>query len=99
MTKNNLYTYKSQDMKTKPTEVISLKQCKGVKSAEDETKKDFSFRIDLGSIVFYFHSETTEQKEKWIGVISKARVSSCRSHPRQADDKPEDRDPVGRGRR
>lgn len=58
-------------MKTKPTEVISLKQCKGVKSAEDETKKDFSFRIDLGNIVFYFHSETTEQKEKWIGVISK----------------------------
>lgn len=71
MTKNSLYTYKSQDMKTKPTETISLKQCKGVKSAEDETKKDFSFRIDLGSIVFYFHSETTEQKEKWIGVISK----------------------------
>lgn len=73
MTKNNLYTYKTQDMKTKPTEVISLKQCKGVKSAEDETKKDFSFRIDLGNIVFYFHSETTEQKEKWIGVISKSR--------------------------
>jgi len=48
-----------------------LKSCKGVKSAEDETKKDFSFRIDLGNIVFYFHSETTEQKEKWIGVISK----------------------------
>jgi hypothetical protein len=46
--------------------------CRGVKSAEDETKKDYSFRIDLGTIVFFFHAETTEQKEKWIGVISKS---------------------------
>jgi hypothetical protein len=71
MTKTNLFTYKSQDMKSKPTESITLKQCRGVKSAEDETKKDYSFRIDLGTIVFFFHAETTEQKEKWIGVISK----------------------------
>lgn len=70
MTTTNLYTYKSQDMKSKPTESISLKQCRGVKSAEDETKKDFSFRVELGGTVFFFHAETTEQKEKWIGVIS-----------------------------
>ena len=75
MTKTSLYTYKGQDMKSKPTETISLKMCRGVKSAEDETKKDYSFRIDLGTIIFFFHAETNEQKEKWIGVISKSKLN------------------------
>ena len=60
-------------MKQNPTESIVLKQCRGVKSAEDETKKDFSFRVDMGASVFFFHAETQEQKEKWIGVISKSQ--------------------------
>lgn len=71
MSKTHLYTYKSQDMRSKPTEAILLRICRGVKSAEDFTKKPFSFQIDLGHFVFYFHAETNEQKEKWIGVISK----------------------------
>ena len=71
MTKSHLYTYKSQDMRTTPTEAITLRLCRGVKSAEDSTKKDYSFQVDIGDFVFYFHAESNEQKEKWIGVISK----------------------------
>lgn len=71
MSKTNLLTYKTQDMKNKPTESIPLQFCKGVKSAEDETKKEYSFRVDLGDTVFFFHADNTEQKEKWIGVVSK----------------------------
>lgn len=71
ISKTHLLTYKNQDMKSTPTEAIILKLCRGVKSAEDITKKPFSFQVDMGAVIFYFHAETNEQKEKWIGVISK----------------------------
>ena len=43
VTHTHMYTYESQDLKSKPTEIITLRMCKGVKSAEDDTKKENSF--------------------------------------------------------
>lgn len=62
-------------MKQKPTEMIQLKMCKGVKSAEDDTKKENSFRVDFVGNTFFFVADSPEKKEKWIGVISKQMIS------------------------
>lgn len=43
-TSDHLYTFETQEItKSQPTETIQLKSCKGVKSAEDDTKKENSF--------------------------------------------------------
>lgn len=39
-------TYKSEDITESCTESIPFKYCNGVKSAEDETNWENSFRID-----------------------------------------------------
>merc|ERR1711939_363633 len=75
VTHTHLYTFESQDLKAKPTEIITLRMCKGVKSAEDDTKKENSFRVDFVGNTFFFQAETAEKKEKWIGVISKQMIS------------------------
>ena len=46
MTESHLMTYKSEDITEMSTEIIPFKFCNGVKSAEDETNKPNSFRID-----------------------------------------------------
>merc|ERR1711935_234713 len=75
-TSDHLYTFENQDIsKSQPTETILLKNCKGVKSAEDDTKRENSFRVDFNGNTFFFVASSPEKKEKWIGVISKQMIS------------------------
>lgn len=75
-TSDHLYTFETQEItKSQPTETIQLKSCKGVKSAEDDTKKENSFRVDFAGNTFFFVADSPEKKEKWIGVISKQMIS------------------------
>ena len=87
LSQNYIRTYETQDTSKKPTEEIPLNICRGVKSAKDDTKMDHSFRIDLGYAIFYFYAETEEEKEKWIGKISKNMIRPEKiNHQNQEDD-------------
>ena len=54
--------------------MIYLKDCTTIKSAEDETKKENSFRIDCGERIFFIIANSNTEKESWIGAIGKAMV-------------------------
>jgi hypothetical protein len=69
-----LYTYKEREIYKDPTEVVSLKEINTVKSCEDETHKEFTFRVDCKDRSFYLGAESTADKESWIGQIGKALV-------------------------
>ena len=66
-----LSSFKGEDISEIPTEQIPLFQCSGVRSAEDNTGKLYSFEIDNQGELFYFHCESEKDKDQWIGAISK----------------------------
>lgn len=75
LTPRFLFTFKSQQgYRDNPTERLRLQECATVKSAEEELKKDFTFRIDTRERVFYFAAFDVNEKEVWIGSIGKAMV-------------------------
>jgi PH domain len=75
LTPRFLFSFKNQQgYKTSPTERLRLQECATVKSAEEELKKDFSFRIDTRDRTFYFAANDSQEKESWIGSIGKAMV-------------------------
>lgn len=75
LTPRYLFSFKQQQgYRDNPTERIRLQDCSTVKSAEEETKKDFSFRIDTRDRVFYFSALDPNEKEAWIGSIGRAMV-------------------------
>ncbi|CAG9331021.1 unnamed protein product [Blepharisma stoltei] len=65
---------RQQAYRDKPTEKIKLRDCSTVKSAEEETKKDFAFRIDSKDRVFFFSAQDANDKEAWIGSIGRVMV-------------------------
>ena len=75
ITRTSVKTYDTQDMQKTPTEEIPMSLCRGVKSAEDYTKKQYSFLLDIGHTKFYFHAENSNQKEKWIGTLSNQKIT------------------------
>ncbi len=56
-------TFKNDDTNDMPTEQIPLQCCSGVRSAEDNTGKLFSFEIDHSGEIFYFHCENEKEKD------------------------------------
>ena len=56
-------TFKNDDTNDMPTEQIPLQCCSGVRSAEDNTGKLFSFEIDHSGEIFYFHCENDKEKD------------------------------------
>lgn len=75
LTPRFLFTFKTQQEYGKsPTEKLRLQECRSVKSAEEELKKDFTFRIDANDRSFYFTALDLSDKETWIGSIGKAMV-------------------------
>ena len=66
-----MLTFKSENINESPTESIPFGYCNGVKSAGDETTNPCSFRLDYAGDFFYFYAETVEEKDKWIGVVSR----------------------------
>ena len=71
LTSTHFLTYDREDNKGEPTEAFLLKHCFGVKSCDDETSKEYSFRIDYAGTPFFFFCNSKNEKDKWIGSISK----------------------------
>ena len=68
-------TFKTQQgYKNSATEKLSLQQCAAVKSAEEELKINFTFRIDNSGRILYFKADDLSDKEAWIGAIGRAMV-------------------------
>eukprot|EP01017_Pseudomicrothorax_dubius_P025667 TRINITY_DN2797_c0_g2_i2.p1 TRINITY_DN2797_c0_g2~~TRINITY_DN2797_c0_g2_i2.p1 ORF type:complete len:119 (-),score=25.97 TRINITY_DN2797_c0_g2_i2:121-477(-) len=74
LTPTSLYSFKEEKNYKDPTEVIPLKDCSTVKSAEDEVNKQYAFRIDCKDRTFYLTAASSSEKEGWIGAIGKAMV-------------------------
>ena len=70
LSKTHLATFENENVNESPTDILIIKHCHGVKSADDETKKPHSFRVDYSGTLFYFYADTHEEKDKWIGLIS-----------------------------
>lgn len=75
LTKSQFMTYETENINETPTEVILIKHCNGVKSAEEDTNKPNSFSIDYAGVIFYFYTDNNEEKTKWIGLISKSIIA------------------------
>ena len=71
LTETHMLTFADKNYIDSPTEALLLQNCMGVKSADDETSKLNSFRIDYQGSIFYFFCESKGEKDKWIGTISK----------------------------
>ena len=75
LTPRFLFTFKNQQgYRESPTERLRLKDCGTVKSAEEELKKEFAFRIDTQDRIFFFRALDSPDKEAWIGGIGRAMV-------------------------
>merc|ERR1719408_789588 len=76
LTPQYLCSFKSQGEYRNPTEAIRLRECTTVKSAEEDTGKENSFRVDVVDRVFYLIAEDATDKESWIGSIGRQMVRS-----------------------
>merc|ERR1712137_776987 len=74
LTPQYLCTFKQQGEYRNPSEVIRLRECSTVKSAEEETGKENSFRVDTPGRVFHLIADATAEKEVWIGNIGRQMI-------------------------
>ncbi|KAL8272194.1 hypothetical protein Esti_003859 [Eimeria stiedai] len=75
LTPQCLCSYRTSDVRSqKPTEVLYLRDCSTVKSADEELNKENAFRVDTPNRVFYLLAENTQDKESWIGHIGRQMV-------------------------
>jgi len=57
-----------------PTEYLLLKDCTTVRSADDETGRENSFKIESTDRTFFLIASSMEEKESWIGVIGRQMI-------------------------
>jgi len=74
LTPQYLCSFKSQGEYRNPTEAIRLRECSTVKSADEDTGKENSFRVDTQARVFYLIADSPSEKESWIGHIGRLMV-------------------------
>mmetsp|Transcript_58752 Transcript_58752/g.149082 ORF Transcript_58752/g.149082 Transcript_58752/m.149082 type:complete len:123 (-) Transcript_58752:63-431(-) len=74
LTPQYLCSFKNQGENRNPTEWIRLRECSTVKSADEDTTKENSFRVDTPTRVFYLIAESGQEKESWIGQIGRQMV-------------------------
>jgi hypothetical protein len=74
LTKDFLLTFCERGNYTNPTEAIKMETCSTVKSSDDEINKEFSFKLDIAGVTFYFYADTYEEKEGWIGALGRAMI-------------------------
>merc|ERR1719424_366650 len=74
LTPQYLCTFKAEGQYRNPTEAIRLRECSTVKSAEEETGKENSFRVDTPNRVFHLIADDATAKEAWIGHIGRQMV-------------------------
>ena len=61
-------------MGSAPTEYLLLKDCSTVRSADEETGRENSFKIESSDRTFYLVASSAEEKESWIGVIGRQMI-------------------------
>jgi hypothetical protein len=71
-----LCSYESQGghMGSSPTEQLLLRDCTTVKSADEETGRENSFKIETSDRTFYLVASSPAEKESWIGVIGRQMI-------------------------
>ena len=74
LTKDHLLTFREKGSYTNPTEAIKMDSCSTVKSSDDEINKEFSFKLDIAGVTFYFYAESYEEKEGWIGALGRSMI-------------------------
>jgi hypothetical protein len=74
LTATHLCSYKKERDYGHPTESIVLKECATVKSAEDDTNQQHSFRVETTARTFFFVASDSADKEAWIGAIGRVMV-------------------------
>mmetsp|Transcript_25119 Transcript_25119/g.58337 ORF Transcript_25119/g.58337 Transcript_25119/m.58337 type:complete len:121 (+) Transcript_25119:104-466(+) len=74
LTSQYICSFKDQGDIRNPTEVIRLRECSTVKSADEDTGRDNSFRVDTPDRVFWLIADNATEKESWIGHIGRQMV-------------------------
>merc|ERR1712135_60505 len=75
LTPQYLCAFKSQGGELRnPTEALRIRECSTVKSADGDTGKENSFRVDTPDRVFYLIADSQEEKEAWIGTIGRQMI-------------------------
>lgn len=71
-----LCSYESQGghMGSTPTEYLFLRDCTTVKSADEETGRENSFKVESNERTFYLVASSSSEKESWIGVIGRQMI-------------------------
>ena len=71
-----LCSYETQGghMGSAPTEYLLLRDCTTVKSADEETGKEHSFKVESSERTFYLTAGSAAEKESWIGVIGRQMI-------------------------
>ncbi|KAM3129321.1 hypothetical protein pb186bvf_018608 [Paramecium bursaria] len=87
LTQTTLYSFKAEKTYNSPTEVISLKTVSTIKSCQEDTKREHSFKIDTPEVTYFLVAQNNQEKESWIGAIGKAMVKlNMRKHNSDDDD-------------
>ena len=92
LSKTQLMTFDSENINEAPTEVLYIRHCNGVKSAEEDTNKPNAFCIDYSGTPFYFYCDTADDKTKWIGLISKSIIAPSIKQIREYESDSSDED-------
>jgi len=74
LTPQYLCSFRTQGETRNATEAIRIRECSSVLSADGDTGKENSFRVDTPGRVFYLISEGATDKESWIGIIGRQMV-------------------------
>ncbi|CAK0892064.1 unnamed protein product [Prorocentrum cordatum] len=74
LTPQYLCSFKEQGILRNPTEAIRLRECCTVKSADEDTGREHSFRVDTPGRVFYLIAQNSTEKEAWIGHVGRMMV-------------------------
>lgn len=75
VSQTHIATYESEDLTKTPTCTLFSKYCRGIKTDEDTTKKQFGFKVDYDGRDFLFYVENADDLRKWLNVIGKVIVS------------------------
>ena len=73
-----------------PHGTIDLKDCLTVKSAEDKTKKKYSFEVATPDSTYYLYAGSEKEKDEWIGAIGRAIVRSSGAYRKKEESSSED---------
>ncbi|KAF8821461.1 AtPH1 family protein [Cardiosporidium cionae] len=65
-------SFKGKDFaRLKPTEIIPVQYCCGIRSADDDINQENAFRLDTHDRIFFLVADSTVDKEAWIGFIGR----------------------------